>query len=78
MTNYNHVQAKLRDDYVFEGDGNQFRCSRCGEPRALHEHDGFKPGNDAGHVLLDVNVRYDGKPGKPYQEPEPQKKEIAG
>jgi len=67
MSNYNHGETKLRNDHAFEGDGNQFRCTRCGQPRALHENDGFVPGNGTSHVVLDVRVRYDGRPGVPYQ-----------
>jgi hypothetical protein len=69
-TQYNHADTRLRDDHVFQGDPNQFRCSVCGQPRALHERDGFTPGNATSHVLLDVRVRYDGRPGVPYQPPD--------
>jgi hypothetical protein len=62
MTTYNHGKIKLQDQHVFAGDGNQYLCSICKKPRALHEQDGFVPGQGQPHVTLDPNVRYGGRP----------------
>ena len=47
--------------HVFENQReNDFLCRMCQRPRALHEQDGFRPGNPPHSVSMDPAARYRG------------------
>jgi hypothetical protein len=47
MKNKFHIRACQ----MFRGTHDDFRCLNCGQPRPLHEQDGFAPNKDEGPTV---------------------------
>ena len=48
------------ETHVFMGDPNEFYCSACGRPRALHQFDGFMRRHTPTRLSTDPGIRYRG------------------